>query len=96
MYGTPYRRQLVPGRGIGVLFRSYYYSLDVVGRKVRDIAAVLAQAIIARINVSSLHYEITASGRVTRRASSDAACLLRVFLLATASRKSEFGMASDE
>ena len=32
----------------------------------------------------SLLHETTASGRVTRRASSDPACLLRLFLLATA------------
>ena len=36
------------------------------------------------LNLISLFHETTASGRVTRRASSDPACLLRVFLLATA------------
>ena len=39
--------------GIGVHFRSYSYFLDAVGRKVRDIAAVLLQAVIARIGGSS-------------------------------------------
>jgi hypothetical protein len=36
--------------GIGAHFRSYYYFLDAVGRKVRDIAAVLVPIIIAQID----------------------------------------------
>ena len=43
----------------------------------------------------SLLHEATASGRVTRRASSDPACFLRVFLLARPS-ESESGVASAE
>ena len=35
-------------------------------------------------DLDSLLHETTASGRVTRRASSDPACLLRAFVLATA------------